>query len=224
MPAKTKITREDVIDAAFEIVRKGGWAKLSARSISKMLKSSTMPIYYQFTSMEMIEEEVVKKAVALQAEYSAVPLTDVSALNNGIGYVLFAWEEPHLFAAVYDEKHISMNIQYSNALFDADVEELTRNPRMAGLSRDQLRYFQFLAWIFVQGIASLRPWVKETRGNLDKETLIELIRDGLRILTYGFLAYQARFSARKKKKQFNKADHTKKSVSKVSRNHQNIQP
>jgi len=198
MPAKTKISREDIIDAAFEIVRKGGWAKLSARSITKTLKSSTMPIYHQFTSMEMIEEEVVKKAVALQAEYSSVPLTDVSALNNGIGYVLFAWEEPHLFAAIYDEKHISMNIQYSDALFDAHVEELARNPRMAGLSRDQLRYFQFLAWVFVQGIASLKPWIQETQGNLDKERLTELIRDASRILTYGFIENQARSSGKKK--------------------------
>lgn len=200
MPAKAKISREDIVDAAFGIVRKGGWAKLSVRSIAEKLKSSTMPIYYQFKSVEMIEKEVVKKAVALQAEYSSVPLTDVSALNNGIGYVLFAWEEPHLFAAIYDEKHISTNIQYSTALFDAHVEELAQNPRMAGLSRDQLRYFQFLAWVFVQGIASLKPWVKETQGNLDKQSLIELIRDGSRILTYGFLENQARPSAKEKKK------------------------
>ena len=219
MPAKTKISRADVIDAAFEIVRKGGWAKLSARSISKKLKSSTMPIYYQFTDMEMIEEEVVKKAVALQAEYSSVPLTDVSALNNGIGYVLFAWEEPHLFASIYDEKHISMNIQYNTALFDANVEELARNPRMAGLSLDQLRYFQFLAWIFVQGIATLKPWIVKTQGNKDKDSLIELIRDGSKILTYGFIENQARSSAKKKKRQFTKVNLTKKSVSNVSRNY-----
>jgi hypothetical protein len=148
--------------------------------------------------MEMIEEEVVKKAVALQAKYSSVPHTDVSALNDGIGYVLFAWEEPHLFAAIYDEKHISMNIQYSDALFDAHVEELARNPRMAGISRDQLRYFQFLAWVFVQGIASLKPWIQETQGNLDKGRLTELIRDGSRILTYGFIENQARSSVKKK--------------------------
>lgn len=199
MPPKAKISREDIIDAAFGIVRKGGWAKLSVRSIAEKLKSSTMPIYYQFKSMEMIEKEVVKKAVALQAEYSSVPLTDVSALNNGIGYVLFAWEEPHLFAAIYDEKHISTNIQYSTALFDAHVEELTRNPRMAGLSRDELRYFQFLAWVFVQGIASLKPWIKKTQGSLDKKSLVELIRDGSRILTYGFIENQARSSVKEKK-------------------------
>ncbi len=77
--------------------------------------------------------------------------------------MLFAWEEPHLFTAMNDEKHVKMQIQYSAELFDAHVDELTRNPRMAGLSRDQLNEFQFLAWIFVQGIATMKPWIEETR-------------------------------------------------------------
>lgn len=199
MPADTKISREDIIDAAFEIVRRGGWAKLSARLIAKRLKSSTMPIYSQFKTMEMLEDEVVKKAVALQAEYSATPLTTVSALNNGIGYVLFAWEEPHLFTAMNDEKHVKMQVQYSARLFDAHIEELTRNPRMAGFSRDQLNDFQFLAWIFVQGIATMKPWIEETKSNFDRGQLIELIREGSRTLTYGFIENQARSSERRKK-------------------------
>jgi hypothetical protein len=149
--------------------------------------------------MEMLEDEVVKKAVALQAEYSATQLTNVSALNNGIGYVLFAWEEPNLFTAMNDEKHVRMQIQYSAKLFDAHVDELTRNPRMAGLSRDQLNEFQFLAWIFVQGIATMKPWIDETRRNFDKEKLIELIREGSKTLTYGFIENQARAAKRRKK-------------------------
>ncbi|MDP2853298.1 MAG: TetR/AcrR family transcriptional regulator [Smithellaceae bacterium] len=201
MSADTKISRADIIDAAFEIVRKGGWEQLSARSIAKKLKSSTMPIYSQFKTMEMLEDEVVKKAVALQAEYSSAPLTNVSALNNGIGYVLFAWEEPHLFAAINDEKHVSMQIPYGALLFEAQVEELTRNQKLAGLSRDQLRYFHFLTWMFVRGIATLKPWIEQTQSNVDKEWLTQLIRDGSRILTYGFIENQAR-SAEKKESYF----------------------
>ena len=200
MSAETKISRADIIDAAFEIVREGGWEQMSARFIAKKLKSSTMPIYSQFKTMEMLEDEVVKKAVALQAEYSLMPLTDISALNNGIGYVLFAWEEPHLFMAINDEKHISMQIPYSAMLFETHVEELTKNPKLAGLSRDQLRYFHFLTWMFVRGIATLKPWIEETQGHFDKEWLIEIIRDGSRTLTYGFIENQAR-SAEKREKE-----------------------
>jgi len=198
MPADPKISREDIIDAAFEIVRNGGWTQLSARSIAKRLQSSTMPIYSQFKTMEMLENEVVKKAVDLQAKYASTPLTNMSALNNGIGYVLFAWEEPHLFTAINDEKHIAMQMQHSLGLFDAHIEELTRNPRMKGLSREQLRNFQFLAWIFVQGVATMKPWIEETEGEVDKEWLIELIRDGSRTLTYGFIENQRRSAERRK--------------------------
>jgi AcrR family transcriptional regulator len=199
LPANTRISREDIINAAFKIVRKGGWAQLSARSIAKKLKSSTMPIYSQFKTMEMIEKEVFKKAVALQTKYSQEQYTNVPALNNGIGYVLFAWEEQHLFSAINDDKHIPMRIQYRDELFDAHVEELTRNPRMAGISREQLSYFQFLGWAFVQGIATLKPWIAVPQGNFDKEKLIELIRDGSKALTYGFIQNQSRSLKQKQK-------------------------
>lgn len=200
MSADTKISRADIIDAAFEIVRKGGWEQLSARFIAKKLKSSTMPIYSHFKTMEMIEDEVVKKAVALQAEYSSMQITDISSLNNGIGYVLFAWEEPHLFTAINDEKHASMQVPYSAMLFEAQTEKLTKNQKLAGLSRDQLRYFHFLTWMFVRGIATLKPWIEETQGHIEKEWLIKLVRDGSRTLTYGFLENQTR-SAEKREKE-----------------------
>ena len=192
MPAKNKTSREGIIDAAFEIVRKGGWAQLSARSIAKTLKTSTMPIYSQFKTMELIEEEVVKKSVALMAAYEAAPRTDVMALNHGIGYVLFAWEEPHLFAAINDEKHVAMQTQFGDPLFDAHVAELANNTKMAGLSQEQLHYFQFLAWIFVHGIASMKHWMEQSQGKYDKEKLIELIRDGSKTLTNGFIQNHSR--------------------------------
>jgi AcrR family transcriptional regulator len=199
MPAKNKTSREGIIAAAFEIVRQGGWAQLSARSIAKALKTSTMPIYSQFATMELIEEEVVKKAISLMAGYEAAPRTDVIALNHGIGYVLFAWEEPHLFAAINDEKHVAMQTRFGDTLFDAHVAELANNTKMAGLSQEQLRYFQFMAWIFVHGIASMKHWMEQSQGQYDKEKLIELLRDGSKMLTNGFVQNQAR-SLKKSKK------------------------
>ncbi len=199
MPSKVKIARQDVIEAAFDLVRKHGWEKFSARSIAQELHSSTMPIYSHFESMESIEEEVVRKTMALLAEYESQSHTGVLALDHGIGYVLFAWEEPHLFAAINDEKHVRLQFKYGDPLFDLHVEELSRNPRMQDLSGDQLRYFQFLAWIFVHGIASMKNWIREVQGDFDKEKLIALIRDGSKTLTYGFIENQTRPSKKRKK-------------------------
>ena len=51
MPPVEKFSREKVISAAFELVRKHGMGKLSARSVAHRLGSSTAPVYNHFSSM-----------------------------------------------------------------------------------------------------------------------------------------------------------------------------
>lgn len=199
MPPKLQISRQDIIDAAFDLVRKSGWAQLSARSIAKKLKSSTMPIYSQFKGIEGLEEEVVKKAIDLLAEYGRVPRTEVLSLNHGIAYVLFAWEEPYLFAAINDEKHFSLQIKYGDPLFAAYVKELTKDPEMAGFSLEQLSYFELLSWIFVRGVASLKFWVERTQGDFNEERLVEFMRDVSKVFRSGFIENQARSSKNSEK-------------------------
>ena len=44
MPKSTTITQEIIIETAFEMVRKEGFAVLSARNIAKQIGCSTQPI------------------------------------------------------------------------------------------------------------------------------------------------------------------------------------
>lgn len=48
MPTKIKITKEMILDAAFEIAKEEGIEGVSNRTIAKRLNSSIRPIYYQF--------------------------------------------------------------------------------------------------------------------------------------------------------------------------------
>lgn len=200
MPANTKISRETIIDAAFEIVRKGGWAQLSARSIAKRLKCSTMPIYSQFSSMADIDEEVVKKTVDLLEEYESKPLTGKLPIDHGIGYVLFAWKEPYLFAAINDRKHIGMQVKYGDRLFQKHVEERSRNPRLKGLSQEQLVNLEFQGWVFVHGFASMKNWLDETQRNVTEEDMVDFFRQAFRSQTYGIIQSQPVSSPERKEK------------------------
>ncbi|MRR17641.1 MAG: TetR/AcrR family transcriptional regulator [Deltaproteobacteria bacterium] len=194
MPSKTRITRESIVDAAFNIVREHGLEKLSTRSIAKILHTSHIPIYSHFKSMNDLVPAIIEKIMLLLGEYHSTPRTGILSLDNGIGYVLFAWEEPHLFAVINDPRYIRLRNKYGAAQFDLHVKILSQNPRMKGFSNQQLRNFQFLAWIFVHGIASMKPLMKEARQEMDEAKLIELIREGSRTLTYGFIESQKRVS------------------------------
>lgn len=56
--------------------------------------------------MTELEEEIVKKAVDLLYKYMIRERTGDPWLDHGMGYVMFAMKEKHLFRAVNDDNHI----------------------------------------------------------------------------------------------------------------------
>ena len=53
MPPKAKVTREMILDAAFDLVRAQGQETLNVRALAKALRCSTQPILYNFATMEI---------------------------------------------------------------------------------------------------------------------------------------------------------------------------
>lgn len=56
MPAVKKVPREEIVDAAVEVLREGGAAAINARSVAKKLGCSTQPIYLSFRSMDELKD------------------------------------------------------------------------------------------------------------------------------------------------------------------------
>ena len=155
MAPKTKFRKGDTVEVAFNIVRRQGWEKLSARAIASELGSSTMPIYSNLGSMGDLEEMIVKKALDLQLLFQKTPRTGDPILDLGLGYVLFAKDERHLFKAINDEKHGQLQVKLGEENFEFVVQALSKDARSEGMSRDQLRKLVFYWWIFVHGLANI---------------------------------------------------------------------
>ena len=51
MPPKFKFTKDEIVSAAFGIVREGGEDALTAREVAKRLGSSTSPIFTVFSEL-----------------------------------------------------------------------------------------------------------------------------------------------------------------------------
>ena len=55
MPAKAKVTKEMIVDAAFAIAREAGVENINARTVSERLHCSTQPVMYHFATMEELK-------------------------------------------------------------------------------------------------------------------------------------------------------------------------
>ena len=108
MPAAKKVTREDIINAAVEVLRDGGFSSINARSVARKLGCSTQPIYFSFRSMDELKAALTQRAIEMHTQRVRESLrahqgNDSRYSSYGMGFVRFAAEEKQLFRWLYME-------------------------------------------------------------------------------------------------------------------------
>lgn len=68
MPFESKFTKEEIIDAAFEIAEEKGFSAITARTVAKKIKGSVAPIYFNFENIQELIDAVVAKVFAISKE------------------------------------------------------------------------------------------------------------------------------------------------------------
>ena len=58
MPPKPIITKQDIINAAIQLVRENGISSVNARNLAKTLNCSTKPLFRIYTNMDKREMEL----------------------------------------------------------------------------------------------------------------------------------------------------------------------
>ena len=101
MPAVKKVSREEIIDAAVDVLRDGGFSAVNARSVAKKLGCSTQPIYFSFRNM--IERAAQMHEQRVRDSLRAHEGNDSRYSSYGMGFVQFAAEEKQLFRWLYLE-------------------------------------------------------------------------------------------------------------------------
>ena len=104
MPPKAKVTRDMILDAAFDLVRSEGQGALNVRALAKRLGCSTQPILYNFATVEALTAAVYKRADDFHTA-CILPRDGEgpdALLRLGLNYVRFGHEEKHLFRFLFE--------------------------------------------------------------------------------------------------------------------------
>ena len=102
MPAARKVSKDEIIDAAVEVLRDGGFSSVNARSVATKLGCSTQPIYFSFQNMDELKAALTDRAIQLHIQRVRDSLrihegNDSRYSSYGMGFVKFAAEEKQLF-------------------------------------------------------------------------------------------------------------------------------
>ncbi len=156
MPPKAKLTREVVLDGAYELVRREGIDALTARGLAQELGCSTQPVYRAFQSMDELKAAVMERAEKVMLGYMVLRDTGQQPfLQMGLGSLKFAQEEPQLYRLVTLSGAILKDLQQGNDPPQFVLDQMRAQPDLAGLTDEQLVRIHALLWFFSQGLSSL---------------------------------------------------------------------
>jgi len=155
MPPKSEFSREMILDASLKIVREQGWEQLSARSIANVLQCSTRPVYSCFTSMQEIKDILGRKVNDMLLDYQFRAKTGKPLLSMGVGYVLFARDEPELFRLYYLPHICSFDLE-QEMRSKAQVrllDQMNNSPEVPQLNGERAEKLLLKLKIFAHGLA-----------------------------------------------------------------------
>lgn len=157
MPPKAKYTREEIVEAALNIVAEKGMSALNARDLGSALGTSTRPVFTAFKNMRELIDEVKEAALKRFDSYASNEPGVPAFKSVGMQMITFATKEPKLFQLLYmNERETSGDFSdlFSGLGEVADhcIDYIMRD---YALNREEAEFMFRSMWIYTFGIGVL---------------------------------------------------------------------
>ncbi len=172
MPPRPRVTKEQITDAAFRLVRERGEDALTAKALAAEAGCSTQPIFWYFSGMAEVAAAVTARARALFSERLRQKRQGVNPFKTvGLNYIAFAKEETNLFKLLYMSKGRVPDslLDDENTPFAVDVIVNEK-----GISEEQAKRVFRELWLFSHGIATMAA---TGTASFEEEDIDEMLTD-----------------------------------------------
>ncbi|MCR5733527.1 MAG: hypothetical protein K6G22_02875 [Lachnospiraceae bacterium] len=155
MPPKIKVSKEQVLNTAFDMTREAGFNALTARKLAERLNSSTQPIFRVYESMDTLREDLFYKCVEFFGEKLEASVTafEPAYYSMSLKYVELALSEYNLFDLIASVDRFENN-EWGAYLKKGETEGITDSfPDSSKLTAEQKTELLNMLWIFTHGLA-----------------------------------------------------------------------
>lgn len=183
MPPKVKITKDQLIGTAMELVRAEGEQAINARRIANTLGCSTQPVFSNFATMEELRKAVKNAA---NETYQSFLREDMAMGKypaykaSGMAYIRFAREETELFKLLFMCDRSGEAVTDDRESVRPLLELLKIN---LGVSEEEAVMFHLEMWIYVHGIATM---IATSYLRWDEDTVSRLLTDAYLGMKYRY--------------------------------------
>lgn len=153
---KQRITKEMIVDAAFEIARSSGMEQVMVKNIADRLGCSVQPIYSYCKNMEGLRQEVAVRVCQFIEKYTAARVDKHDLFRStGKAYIQLSKEEPYLFKIfiLHQRTGISSLDDFYQSQANANTAEFIA--RELGVSVSQAKRLHLNMLIYTIGLGTV---------------------------------------------------------------------
>ncbi|MBO4689077.1 MAG: TetR/AcrR family transcriptional regulator [Clostridiales bacterium] len=192
MGRKTVISKDMILDAAYQLLDEAGIGAVAIKSIAAKLGCSTQPISWHFGSMTELKKELLFYAGARMWGNFDKYLADMNALDaffaTGVHYISMACDHPNVFRflSVDDPKQTigaSASAIAENSIFSQQMDEIAVDilAKEYKVPKKKIGEAVQNTVIYTHGLAVMMMW---DDFRMPKETACQMIFDmGKQLLT-----------------------------------------
>lgn len=182
MPPVSKITKQDILEVAFRILKDENMIAITVRRLAKELGCSTHPVYQCFKNMDDLYNDLHTIATKYFMDMVEQNMTESQYpwLELGVSYVQMAYREKSIYRFLYVDRvrPISDIEEYiGNSDSQSFHMELIDKEGWSGRSDEEKRELHMMIRVFTQGLAAI---ANNCEKELDEEQIRRLLKRSFR--------------------------------------------
>lgn len=190
MGRKTKISREMILETAYEILDESGSGAVAIKTIAARLECSTQPISWHFGSMTELRKELLFYASDKLWGNTAEELEGKSAVDaffaTGVKYITIACDHPNVFRFISVDdpiQTVGVDVTGDSSIFTLQMDRIAAEmliKEYKDLDPAKIGEAVQNTVIYTHGLAVLMMW---DNFRMPKETACKMVYDmGVRLL------------------------------------------
>lgn len=175
MARKEQITKDKILEAAFDLAREEGIDNVTARKLATRIGCSTQPIFRVYSNMNELYMEIYQKATDAFNDYydNYKSEIDTPFVHLGLAYIDYAKEQGQLFKLLFQseirgEKSLYELLNGKNGAVTKEINKAAAD----GCANPSGLFMKM--WIFIYGCACM---VLTGDYDLTREETIDFLND-----------------------------------------------
>jgi len=152
MGPKNKFTREQIIDAAFEIAETEGIDNITMRKIAEKMGGSVAPIYVNFKSIDEVIEAVIERIISVSQQLLLEESQGDPFNDTGRASLRFAKEYSVLFRDLVMKNNNYIK-DYDEKMVPELIKEMQKDPDLEGFTANELKTILLKMRVFQLGLS-----------------------------------------------------------------------